>query len=55
MIYDHIVKVDGEYYAAGEEVPEKEECSEISAINIPIETDTVIGQVVRRGRPKKLN
>lgn len=24
MIYDHIVKFDGKYYNAGEEVPEKE-------------------------------
>ena len=25
MIYDHIVKFNGKYYNAGEEVPEKEE------------------------------
>lgn len=52
MKYDHIVKVNGEYYAAGQEVPEtiKKEDKEppFSDSDITFETEPV-----RRGRPKK--
>lgn len=57
MIYDHIVKFNGKYYDAGEEVPENE--GPLSAPekdeDIVFEADSVIGNKtsVRRGRPKK--
>lgn len=62
MIYDHIVKFNGKYYNAGEEVPEKEEplpfdgTEGLSDENIVLETDSVAGNKNsgRRGRPKKL-
>ena len=57
MIYDHIVKFNGKYYNAGEEVPEKEEpLSDLYASdeNIVLETDSVATKTEsRRGRPKK--
>ena len=57
MIYDHIVKFNGKYYNAGEEVPEKEETlSDLYASdeNIVLETDSVATKTEsRRGRPKK--
>ena len=61
MIYDHIVKFNGKYYNAGEEVPENKEplLSEtipvLSDEDISFETDSLIGakSVGRRGRPKK--
>lgn len=57
MKYDHIVKYNGKYYAAGEEVPENEEPlfnSYISNENIVLETDAVATKTEsRRGRPKK--
>lgn len=57
MIFDHIVKFNGKYYAAGEEVPENEEPlfnSYISNENIVLETDAVATKTEsRRGRPKK--
>ena len=27
MVYDHVVKMNGEYYSAGTDVPEQEEAS----------------------------
>ena len=58
MIYDHLVKYNGKYYAAGEEVPENEEplfSSYISNENIVLETDAVATKTEsRRGRPKKM-
>lgn len=61
MIYDHIVKYNGKYYPAGQEVPENEE--PLSAENIPeasdeditLETDAVAETKSsgKRGRPKK--
>lgn len=62
MIYDHIVKFNGKYYNAGEEVPEKEEplsfdgTEGLSDENIVLETDSVAWNKNsgRRGRPKKL-
>ena len=61
MIYDHIVKFNGKYYNAGEEVPEKEEpllfdgTEGISDEDIVLETDSAVGNKTsgRRGRPKK--
>ena len=61
MIYDHIVKFNGKYYNAGEEVPEKEELlpfdgtEGISDEDIVLETDSAVGNKTsgRRGRPKK--
>lgn len=52
MKYDHIVKVNGEYYAAGQEAPEtiKKDGKKtpFSDPDITFETEPV-----RRGRPKK--
>lgn len=57
MKYDHIVKYNGKYYEAGEEVPENEEpLSDLYASdeNIVLETDSVATKTEsRRGRPKK--
>ena len=61
MIYDHIVKFNGKYYNAGEEVPEKEEplpfdgTKGLSDEDIVLETDSAVGNKTsgRRGRPKK--
>ena len=61
MIYDHLVKHNGKYYAAGEEVPTNEEpllsetIPRLSDEDISFETDSLIGakSVGRRGRPKK--
>ena len=61
MIYDHIVKFNGKYYNAGEEVPEKEEpllfngTEGLSDEDIVLETDSAVGNKTsgRRGRPKK--
>ena len=61
MIYDHIVKFNGKYYNAGEEVPEKEELlpfdgtEGLSDEDIVLETDSAVGSKTsgRRGRPKK--
>lgn len=61
MIYDHIVKFNGKYYNAGEEVPENEEplsaedVPEISDEDVAFETDAVAEtkSTGKRGRPKK--
>ena len=60
MIYDHIVKFNGKYYNAGEEVPENKEPlfpkeEEISDNDIVLETDSAVATKAsgRRGRPKK--
>ena len=61
MIYDHIVKFNGKYYNAGEEVPEKEELlsteniPDVSDEDITLETDAVVEtkSTGKRGRPKK--
>ena len=61
MIYDHIVKFNGKYYNAGEEVPEKEEPLPFDGTealfddDIVLETDSAVGSKTsgRRGRPKK--
>ena len=49
MKYDHSVKIDGKYYQAGEEVPEKSGTSKEI-----VEENTIIDDpVAKRGRPKK--
>ena len=50
MIYDHVVKMNGEYYQAGDEVPEfNQDTIESSEFNSEInETEPV-----KRGRPRK--
>lgn len=61
MIYDHIVKFNGKYYNAGEEVPEKEEpllfdgTEGLSDESIVLEADSAVANKTsgRRGRPKK--
>ena len=55
MIYDHLVKHNGKYYAAGEEVPENEEplfnsCT--SDENIVLETDAVVTKTDPKRRSK---
>ena len=56
MKYDHIVKVNGEYYAAGQEVPEAKktmkEAPELPFSDSDIEFET---EPARRGRPRKNN
>ena len=54
MKYDHIVKINGEYYAAGQEVPDKKKVRE-EAIEFPFSDSdiTLETEPVRRGRPKK--
>ena len=58
MIYDHLVKHNGVYYKAGEEVPEEQEplfSEEVNDSDITFETD-VVGTTktsARKGRPKK--
>lgn len=51
MIYDHLVKHNGKYYAAGEEVPEDDFAQDKH------EDETLKSQnesaIARRGRPKK--
>ena len=61
MIYDHIVKFNGKYYNAGEEVPEKEELlpfdgtEGLSDEDIVLEVDSAVANKTsgRRGRTKK--
>lgn len=55
MKYDHIVKINGEYYPAGAEVPDvkdrKEEDTELPFSDSEIAFET---EPVRRGRPKRI-
>ena len=60
MIYDHLVKHNGKYYAAGEEDPTNEEprvTTEAPDENIVSDADAAAeeGLTSRRGRPKKTN
>ena len=51
MVYDHTVKMNGEYYPSGTDVPErKEEEVTLPLSDSEIEFET---QPVKRGRPKK--
>lgn len=50
MIYDHIVKINDEYYPAGVEVPEvKDEVENLSFGD----SDLQLEEPVKRGRPRK--
>lgn len=61
MIYDHIVKFNGKYYNAGEEVPEKKGPFSVPDNLSPLEEDIMKNNSAalktktsgRRGRPKK--
>lgn len=59
MIYDHLVKYNGKYYQAGEEVPNDKEplssAEELDDADITLEIDSAVNtkSSVRRGRPKK--
>lgn len=54
MKYDHIVKVNGEYYSAGVEVPEiKKQEEEVKEFPFSDSEITMETEPVRRGRPKK--
>ncbi len=51
MVYDHAVKVNGEYYPAGVDVPDNSEEVPVFSFNdseIELETEPV-----KRGRPRK--
>lgn len=61
MKYDHVVKRNGKYYAAGEEVPDKNDTPQNTPVNddsakelpfsdVDIEMET---SPIKRGRPKK--
>lgn len=52
MIYDHIVKVNGEYYPAGAEVPE---VTEELPFKLPFSDEDIEMETepVKRGRPRK--
>ncbi len=50
MVYDHVVKMNGEYYSAGTDVPEQEEASILPFSDSDIELET---EPVKRGRPRK--
>lgn len=65
MIYDHIVKINGKYYDAGEDVPieenknieleEGESNSEMNEIDLPFSDSDIEleEEPARRGRPRK--
>lgn len=65
MVYDHLVKHNGKYYEAGEDVPEEinvfpstnEEVSDLDDEGIVLETDAVYKPKSsgRRGRPKQVD
>ncbi len=51
MIYDHIVKINDEYYPAGTEVPETEkEVEKLPFSDSDIELEE---EPIKRGRPRK--
>lgn len=50
MKYDHVVKVNGVYYGAGQEVPEMQIGTGHIDVSSVEEKETV---TVKRGRPKK--
>lgn len=54
MKYDHIVKVNGEYYPAGTEVPDTKEDAE-GAEQLPYSDEDIVMETepAKRGRPKK--
>lgn len=53
MVYDYAVKVNGEYYPAGTDVPDNtEEVQENYFTDLETELET---EPVKRGRPRKTN
>lgn len=54
MKYDHIVKVSGQYYAAGQEVPDSKTSAEEDK-GLPFSDSDIAfeAEPIRRGRPKK--
>ncbi len=55
MIFDHIVKFNGKYYAAGEEVPENEEPLPFADTGLEEEEIEEEKPAARKGRPRKVN
>lgn len=54
MVFDHIVKYNGTYYAAGEDVPMEQETKKPSAPFVSPKTDDVPKEETKkRGRPAK--
>lgn len=54
MVFDHIVKYNGTYYAAGEDVPMEQETKKPSAPFVsPKNDDVPKEETKRRGRPAK--
>lgn len=54
MVFDHIVKYNGTYYAAGEDVPMEQETKKPSAPFVSPKADDVPKEETkRRGRPAK--
>ena len=55
MIYDHLVKHNGKYYAAGEEIPENEEPLPFADTGLEEEEIEEEKPAARKGRPRKVN
>lgn len=54
MVFDHIVKHNGTYYAAGEDVPMEQETKKPSApFAFTADNDAPKEETKRRGRPAK--
>ena len=51
MVYDHIVKSNGEYYPAGTDVPEQ--VKETSTLPFSDSDITLETEPVKKGRPRK--
>ncbi len=51
MVYDHVVKANGEYYLAGVDVPEQDE----EVLTLPFSDGHADSETapVRKGRPRK--
>lgn len=53
MVFDHIVKYNGTYYAAGEDVPMEQETKKSSApFTFNADKEVPKEETKRRGRPK---
>lgn len=55
MVFDHIVKHNGTYYAAGEDVPMEQKTKKPSApfVSPKVEEEVPKEETKRRGRPAK--
>lgn len=53
MVYDHVVKANGEYYLAGVDVPEQDE--EVLTLPFSDSDITLETEPVKKGRPRKTN